>query len=148
MDTIDQNVAGSLHISSSISTFLTTTYKWTKFLSILGFVMLGLMGLGGLGLIVSGASIPGSAAPAALMGVIYIAMCAIYFFPTLYLYNFSVKMKTALTASSQDELEASFENLKSLFKFIGILTIVMIALYILIIIFGIIAAGVALSMMR
>lgn len=148
MDTIDQSVGGQLQISTSITAFLTTASKWAKFLAIVGFVFLGLMVLGGFMLLFSGASIPGNAAPTALMGVIYLAMGALYFFPALYLYNFADKMKKALLSNSQEELDSSFENLKSLFKFTGILTIVVLALYILIIIFGIIAAGVALTMMR
>lgn len=148
MDTLDQNTGEGLHISSSITDFLTTTYKWTKFLSVLGFVMLGLIVFSGLFTIILGANLQNGSGQIVGIGITYLIMCAVYFFPTLYLYNFSVKMKRALTTHSQEELEDSFENLKSLFKFTGIFTIIILSLYIVFIIFGSFAFGLLLSMMR
>jgi hypothetical protein len=54
------------------------------------------------------------------------------FFPCLYLNKFSVKMKTALNSINQEDFEDSFKNLKSLFKFYGILSIILLSFYALV----------------
>ena len=38
-------------------------------------------------------------------------------------------MKTALNSNDQEYLNQSFQNLKSLFKYVGIITIIVIAVY-------------------
>lgn len=55
----------------------------------------------------------------------------LYFFPCLYLYRFSAQAKIAVEAEDQESLTSSMQNLKSMFKFMGILTIILISLYIL-----------------
>ena len=61
----------------------------------------------------------------------------LYFFPCLYLYNFSSKMQTAIRHNDQISLNKSFQSLKSLLKFWGILTIIMLCIWVLAIIFGV-----------
>jgi hypothetical protein len=38
-------------------------------------------------------------------------------------------MKTALNGNAQEQLNLSFQNLKLLFKYVGIITIILLALY-------------------
>ena len=73
-----------------------------------------------------------------IIGPMYLLMALLYFFPSRYLYIFSSNVNTALFSNDQDALSAGFENLKSNFKFWGILMICMIGFYILAI-FGSIA---------
>jgi hypothetical protein len=75
--------------------------------------------------------------------LVYVLIGLLYFFPCLYLFNFSSKMQIALRNNDQELLNQSFKNLKSCFKFIGILTIIVISIYLLVIIVSI-AAGSAL----
>ena len=56
-------------------------------------------------------------------------MAIIYFFPILYLYKFSSSIKNGILNSSSDQLDLAFRNLKSHYKFMGILVIVMLAFY-------------------
>jgi hypothetical protein len=65
-------------------------------------------------------------------------MAVLYYFPTQYLYNFAVKMKLAIQNSQQNNLEDGFENLKSLFKFTGILMIVVLSIYGLLFLIGLV----------
>ena len=121
--------------------FLKEIAKWTKFISIVGFVLVGIMVLMGLavGTIITAmtAMIPqdlpaGSPNPAAFTGAfgfIYIFMAVLYFFPVYYLYNFSSKLKSAIQLNSEVQLESSFKNLKSHYKFMGIILIVMLVIY-------------------
>lgn len=68
------------------------------------------------------------------MIMLYVLIGLIYFFPILYLFRFSNWTKKALMNKSSLDLSVALKNLKSHYKFIGILTIVIISLYILVII--------------
>jgi hypothetical protein len=73
--------------------------------------------------------------------VLYLVFAALYFFPCLYLFKFASQMQDALRNHEQAKLQGSFKNLKSLFRFVGILTIIILAFYILLVI-GILVVGV------
>ena len=65
------------------------------------------------------------------IGVIYLVFALLYFLPINYLYKFSSNMKHAISTNNQASLTSAFEYLKSHYKFIGIITLVVIGLYIL-----------------
>ena len=73
--------------------------------------------------------------------IFYILFAVLYFFPCLYLLRFSNKMKLALVADDQEMLTDSFRNLKALFRYVGILTLIILAFYALAIVFSLIAAA-------
>lgn len=133
----------TLVISSQIESFLLETIKWGKFLAILGFIFSGLIVFIGIIVMAKGSAfsqIP--ALPSGMnvsIGIFYILLSLIYFFPSRFIYNFSSHLKIALFTNDQEALTRGFENLKSNFKFWGISTIVMIIFYILIIV-GVIAS--------
>lgn len=116
--------------------------KWSLFFSILGFIWMGFMVLMMIGLSFVPFGIPGANA----MGpgkyamipaiVIVLVMCALYFFPILYLYKFSNYSKIAIKNLDTESADLAFKYLKMHFQFIGILTIIVLGLYLL---FGIIA---------
>lgn len=121
--------------------FLAETAKWANFLSILGFIGLGLMVLASLFMFVVGAS--NSFVPLGngiFVGIFYILIAGFYFVPINYLYKFASNMKNAIRTNNQSSLTTSFEYIKSHYKFIGILTIVMIGIYILMILWVMFAA--------
>ena len=64
------------------------------------------------------------------VGIVYVVGAIIYFFPCLYLLRFSNQTKTALASDDQTKLTSAFKNLKSMFRFVGVLTIIVIAIYI------------------
>ena len=61
--------------------------------------------------------------------LLYLAIAVLYFFPCLFLYRFSVRLKAALRDNDQVKLNQSLKSQKSLFKFVGILTIIVLAFY-------------------
>jgi hypothetical protein len=69
--------------------------------------------------------------PPAVLSVVYLIVLAVYFFPVLYLYRFSSKIKTALKQENRETLSDAFANLKSHYKFIGVLPIIVMSFYIL-----------------
>ncbi|MCU7613989.1 DUF5362 family protein [Chryseobacterium sp. GMJ5] len=125
-----------LRIDSAAKTFLIEAAKWTTFLAILGYIGIGFMILAALLMMTLGASMSSynSMMPMGggiLFSLIYLALAAFYFFPINYLYKFSSNMKSALRNNNQAALTKAFEYLKSHYKFIGILTIVLFAIYII-----------------
>jgi hypothetical protein len=125
----------SLNISQLESMYLGEAAKWGKFLAIVGFIMCGLLAVFSFfaGSIFSAmGNLQGTSMPQAtgiMLTVIYLAIAILYFFPCLYLFRFASKMKAALSEANQDSLQSSFLNLKSLFKFMGILTIIVLGFY-------------------
>ena len=59
----------------------------------------------------------------------YIAFIGIALIPMYYLYSFSTKMQIALRDDDQAYLVDAFQNHKSLFKFNGIFTAIILGIY-------------------
>lgn len=134
-----------LEITADISSQLVEAARWSKFLAILGFVFMGFMVVTGIIMSIAMAFIPRSTMPGMpippfLIGLFYLVMAGIYLFPLLYLYRFSSGVKLALRIKDQAQLRKAFSNLKAHYRFIGILMIVTLALYVLVFIV-MIAAG-------
>ena len=135
----------SINVDPSGRSHLADAAKWAKFLSVIGFIFCVIIALIGIffGSFFStfssqfGQNNPYGDFPAsstgfrAAMAVYYIVIALIYFFPCLFLYRFATKMKTALTSNDQEVLNASFQNLKASLRFVGILTIIMLAFMVL-----------------
>jgi len=130
METIDNetNDLDGIQLSSQIKQNLKETAKWANFLAIVGFVMLGLIVVGALFMFGAGASAFGGGSIIAV-GFGYILMAVLYFFPTYYLFLFARKIKLGLNSTIQSEVDEAFLNLKKLFKFTGILMVVVLSIY-------------------
>jgi len=144
-----------LTIDPTIKSQLYEAARWGKFLAIVGFIMCGLILLGGITIVTTLGSVErtygsdmgpsfGRTFGSAFILVYIIIAAIIYFFPCLFLLRFSNKMKTALAADNQADLTLSFQNLKILFRYLGILTIIVLGIYLLAIIF----TGIGMQMSR
>lgn len=124
-----------LQFTPIAQSFLRETAKWAKFLAIVGFIFVGLYvllalmmfsmgsamdaasenmdGMGGMGMM--------GAVGGAAMGVVYLIGALIYFFPILYLYRFAKNTLSALDSNNTEQLTNGLENLKSHYKYMGIL---------------------------
>jgi hypothetical protein len=101
------------------------------------------MGMGSVASLVPGMGMGGLGIGA--FGFIYVVIAAFYFFPVYYLHQFSIRIRRGLASQGLEDVTAGFQNLKSLFKFMGILTIVILSIYALIIVIAIIAGVAAAS---
>ncbi|MDO9260798.1 MAG: DUF5362 family protein, partial [Flavobacteriaceae bacterium] len=112
---------------------LNETRKWTSFLAIMGFIFIALMIVLGffIGSVFSALGEEQAEMPfmGTIIGFIYLVMGLIYFFPILYLYKFSTFTKKALENQNTTDLNEAFKMLKAHFRYMGILTIVLIAIY-------------------
>jgi hypothetical protein len=144
-----------LHIDHQSSSYLHEASRWAKFLAIVGFIFCGLLALIAL---FAGSFLGkfmdsfGSASSAyfggAFVTIIYFGLALLYFFPCLYLYRFGSRAQTALRANDNEQMTSSFRSLKSCFRFLGILTIIVLSFYVLVIIIGIIVAGFASTQLK
>ena len=142
-----------LSIDPAAKAQLSEAARWARFLSIVGFIVIGLIVLIGIfaGSLISSmmssgvGNNPVGGAASGIWGsfliIVYILVAALYFFPCLFLYRFATKMKVALASDDQESLNTSFQNLKKLLRFIGILTIIVLAFYAIALVFGLLGAG-------
>ena len=147
-ENITPNTFG-LQVDNGNIPYLAEAAKWGKFLSILGFIFCALMVIFGLFAGTFFASLPefntslntmGSAG-SIFISVWIILASLLYFFPSLYIFNFASKMQTAIRNNDQVYLNTSFKNLKSCFKFWGILLIIIICVYAIGITFAVMAGA-------
>lgn len=142
MEETKQNAAenNSLEFTGDSIRHIDEARKWSMFLAIFGFISVGLLVLASLtsGIVVAfiGDSF---ISPAMGIGIsiLYLIMAVLYFFPVYYLFNFSGKAKQAVKSSDSKSLTESMHFLKAHYKFMGIMVIVMLALYPVIIVLSV-----------
>lgn len=139
-----------LTVDSVSSKELREIAKWGRFLSILGFIMCALVVLLGFfagsllatfGGVYDHSSIPVSHMSSGIIAFIYIIFALIYFFPVLFLYQSSTKMKLALNSTDQQIFNEALTKLKAMFRYVGVLTIIVLAIYAVVILIAIIAVA-------
>lgn len=117
---------------------LNTARKWAMFLAIIGFIFLGLLiviGLiAGTFLTTFNSGEKGLGIPESLLFVPVLLMAVIYFFPVLFLFRFSKHTSHAVLTLDNLEFHKAIKNLKYYFAYIGILLIIVLALYIVVLI--------------
>ena len=130
-----------LQVDHEVSSHLRETAKWAKFLSIVGFVFIGIIlvffAIAGSKIASYSYSSPLSAAlaPGGMYQIVLLLIIiALYFFPCLFTFNFANKMLRALRNSDQYTLVSSFRQLKLCYKFIGILTLIFISIYVIVLV--------------
>jgi len=148
----EQNQETSLFgfgIDQSSRAHLAEAAKWAKFLAIVGFVMCGLIivlsffigALFSTSMSRYGDSAAFGSGFGIIMTIVYLSFGVLYFFPCLFLFRFANNMIVALNSNEQITLNRSFQNLKIMFRYVGILTIIVLALYIITFVFGILGAA-------
>jgi hypothetical protein len=150
MESLDL-LSNDLQVTPQAQNYLTESARWGKFLAIMGFILCGFMVIIAFFIPVVLTQLPPyntmssdlSSGMKVGMTIVYLILALLFFFPCFYLYKFSVKMQTAAKTVSQDNFEESLMNLKSMFKFYGIFTIIILSFYALAFIVGIVAAAVS-----
>ncbi|WP_338792126.1 DUF5362 family protein [Bernardetia sp. Wsw4-3y2] len=129
-------------ITNRSKNFLATAAFWGKIVAILGFLFTALMVLiivavfftdssdinqefGNFGLVSTKIGIV----------LIYFLTALAYLIPSLYLFFFAQKTQESIRHSDNKALEEGFKNLKSLFKFAGIITLLTLVLFGLVLVF-------------
>jgi Family of unknown function (DUF5362) len=140
----DQNISlFGLNLDQTSKSHLSEAARWAKFLAIMGFIVCVLIALAG---IFAGSFFEeyrdryegfgrnrevSTRGLGAIAAVFYVLVALLYFFPCLFLFNFASKMKSALLSNDQNVLNRSFQNLKKTFRYVGVLTIIVLCFWIL-----------------
>jgi len=139
----NQSSLFGLGIDPTIKIHLSEAARWARFLAIVGFVLCALVVVMGFfagsvfSIFASKYADAGgyTSGLGAVMSVVYVIFALVYFFPCLFLFRFSSHMKKALASNDQNILTTSFQNLKIMFRYVGILTIIVLAFYAIVILF-------------
>jgi hypothetical protein len=131
LDAGANNAGQRLRFTEPVRSDLLETSKWVMFFAVLLFIMLGLIAIASLMMIFT----------AGAMGFgMAIVMIGIYgtllFFPAWYYYKFSTLTRQALNYNDNNALDDGFAYLKRFYRFVGILIIVFVALYLVLAIVG------------
>jgi hypothetical protein len=128
-----------LQVDHLSKVYLRGAARWAKFLAVIGFIFCGLsvvmailfasvfsnlfnsLGSGGLGM--SGG----------WLAIVYICIAVLNFIPCLHLYNFAFRMLLALDNNDQEQLNNSFRNMRAFYRFVGVLMILCLGIWLLVI---------------
>jgi len=128
-----------LVVTEEMRSYIYEISKWARFLSIIGFILSAFLIIGSFGI---GAALTNNPSMVAQLGplagagaigvtIVYLILALMYFYPSLLLFRFSNKGKQGVLYGDQESLDAAMMNMKSLFKFWGIFTIVIMIGYFL-----------------
>jgi len=133
---VTRNVSaqGGQQVSSLVIDKLAGTQGWVRFFSVLGFIIFGLIMLGAVGALFLGGM-------GVLISLIYIVMGALYFFPTLKLSQYASRIARLRVTKSEVDLSAALEAQRSFWAFVGIVTIIVLFLYLVIFLVAFVGAG-------
>lgn len=128
-----------LQVDQTAMAYLKDAARWAKFLAVAGFIFCGLFVIVAIlfaTVMSSFFATMGSSSAFGGMGggfvaVVYIGIALLNFFPCLYLYNFASRMKLALRNNDQDQLNISFKNMRALYRFVGVLMIICLGVWVL-----------------
>jgi hypothetical protein len=119
----------STEIQSLIKPLLATK-PWARLCSIIGFIGSVFMVLAGLGMMLGGVAMgqnsPFGRGLGAGMGLVYILLSLLYFFPSLFLFKYASKIGVASSTQSAADIVSALEQQKLFWKFAGILVSIMI----------------------
>ena len=136
------DVPVSLVVSEKTKVALGLASPWIRFLAILGFVGVGFLALAGLAMMVFGGMFGqplGLGFVGPVVGLIYIVLAVVVFFPARMLLRIAAKTKSYKASGDPADLEGFALNVKALAVFYGIMTIVSLSLVVLMILVGIVA---------
>ena len=146
----NQNLlSADLQVDTVAAAHLKETAMWARLLGIVGLVLSILVAIFGLfaGTILTsmtrnfGNNPSANAISSGLITVFYLVIAAVYFFLSLFIFRFAVKMKQALLANDQVIFNDSLLNLKLVYRTMGIIMIIYLSFLALALVVGIGAAA-------
>lgn len=137
--TVSADPTGAGPVTPGVIQALAATKPWVRLCSIIGFIGAGLMILfGGFMLIGGGVMMAGGgdqgmpfAGFPIVMALFYIVLALFYLFPSIKLWKYGSHILALMSSNSAADLEAALDSQRSFWKFVGILVLVMIALYVI-----------------
>ena len=110
--------------------FLKQTKPWVRFIAVLMFIGCALLVLAALVVIVAGAAFTDFGRVFTVpLGIMYFLLGLLYFVPALFLFRYADAIENLMRRKTSDALESALEHQKSFWKFVGILTVILLIAY-------------------
>lgn len=129
-----------LTVNESMKADLLCAAKWAKFLCIVACIGMGLMVLLGIMMFFLGSVLAQAASIypmipfGGFVGFLYLIIAAIYIYPIMKGFQFANGTRAACLSNDETQLARGFAGLSALLKFLGVLTIIVVVLYVLVIV--------------
>ncbi len=136
--------AASAETSLAVVNLLRQTKPWVRLLAVLGFIGIAFMLLASVSMLALG-SFAGNNLPAGFgiaMMVGYIVIAGIQLPAAIFLNRYASRIGALVNSNAPGDLEAAISAQKSFWRYLGILTLIMLCLYVLVIV-GMIVVGIA-----
>lgn len=132
----------NLIITESIKNSLLAASKWLNFLTILAIIGAAFIGIAGICLLlIPMAGMERSGAMGGLLGIIYIILALVYIYPIKKSLSAIHNTQDALYTSRQESLDTAATNIHELLRYLGIMSIVILSIYVLIFIIAMVIAA-------
>ncbi len=127
-------------VSEAVDRPLAATKAWARFLAIMSFIICGFTVLRGIGMIVAWTSIGDPVGMDILgiigrfgfeIGLIYIVLAFLYFYPALKLNQYATRIGSLLYHPTEENLVSTLDAQRSLWKFFGIIALLTLSFWIL-----------------
>lgn len=140
-----KELKNTLIVTEDMRSYFYDIAKWANFLAVVGFVISGFMIISAFTI---GAAVQTNPELAAMLGqmgklgtggitVFFLLYGFAIFYPSMLMLKYSIKAKQGILYNEQNNLDEALSKLKSLFKYWGIVTIVIMVLYAMMIVFTI-----------
>lgn len=130
----------NLIITESIKNSLLAASKWLNFLTILAIIGAAFIGIAGICLLLI--PMAGMERSGAIgIGIIYIILALVYIYPIKKSLSAIRNTQDALYASRQESLDTAATNIHELLRYLGIMSIVILSIYLLIFIIAMVIAA-------
>ncbi len=150
----DSHMLQSAEVSVASMRALQETRPWVLLLAIVGIIMTGLMALGGVGMLVIGSvgsKAAGTQLPAGMMlglALLYLVLALVYLYPVIKLFKYSGAISRLTRSGAVRDMDEALVQQKSFWKFMGIITLLMIVTYGIIMVVMIMTGMSAVSQMK
>ncbi len=128
-----------MQLTDQAKKYLLEASKWANFIAIVGFIAIGLLIIMSFSIGSIMANLPegslGGLSPK-FFSFFYLIAAGIYFIPVFFLFQFGQKTKQALLEDDHNLLTFGLKKLRSHYKFVGVLFIIFISLYLFLILLG------------
>lgn len=134
-------------ITPAIVNLLRQTKPWVRLLAVLGFIGTGFLFLASFGMLALGAS-AGQGLPAGFgigLMLVYMLMAGIQLPAVLFLNRYASRIGKLVNSNAPEDLESALAAQKSFWRYVGILTLIMLCIYALVIVIMIVVGVAGLS---
>lgn len=121
---------------------LRATKPWVRFMSIMMFISVGFMFLAGLAMMFMSSPMGGRGPQffGPVMGIVYFVLGGLYLAPAFFLHQYASAIQDLLRGGGDVAMETALGSQKSFWRFVGILTLVILCIYALVFVFAIFGA--------